>query len=456
MNGDSFFKQLKQLCRVVEQGLQGVTQEMENNQSKRGPAGAIKRLVDLKTDIQDMQDQGTQLLQRLSLEGKAFDKIWRISQQYIEIHQQRVQTIEEHWTKYGYQKPEIKPPEEKESVEMKDNQPNGDQNIADSVSATPDKDGSPTEWPRTPKLEDFGLSSLALSACKRPERTQVFAYPESNTNRPGETGRPLMEPLEGVSPCGEPQTPKPEDFGLNSLTPRALKQQARTRGPPPPEGIASRNKLDSVPDIFHHTGLSVTPGLLDNGDQASPCWKQDKKFLVPKLQDVSSYRRADKENFDVTHSPAPRFRAMTSGIGKEFQDITGIHRLPNSPELTSSKIHHSVPRPLPETPISQPIPPRNDLTPQSPFFLKKYQTMNPDLTKKDPKHWGSPEISQQPPTKHEEPLIMPQQPPIMQQQIPTMPQQPHQLECHGRTEAWSEIPQMPRLKGVYSLYPDSN
>lgn len=55
MNGDSFFKQLKQLCRVVEQGLQGVTQETENNQSKRGPAGAIKRLVDLKTDIQDMQ-----------------------------------------------------------------------------------------------------------------------------------------------------------------------------------------------------------------------------------------------------------------------------------------------------------------------------------------------------------------------------------------------------------------
>ena len=49
-----------------------------------------------------------------------------------------------------------------------------------------------------------------------------------------------MEPLEGASPCGGPQTPKPEDFGLNSLTPRALKQQARTRGLPHPEGIASR------------------------------------------------------------------------------------------------------------------------------------------------------------------------------------------------------------------------
>ncbi|XP_078341569.1 uncharacterized protein LOC111101193 isoform X2 [Crassostrea virginica] len=405
MNGDSFFKQLKQLCRVVEQGLQGVTQETENNQSKRGLAGAIKRLVDLKTDIQDMQDQGTQLLQRLSLEGETFDKILRISQQYLEIHQQRVQTIEEHWTKYGYQKPEINPPEEKEPVEVKDNQPNGDQNIADSV-AKPDKDGSPTEWPRTPKLEDFGLSSLALSVCKGPERTQVFAYPESNTNR---------------------------EIHLYRM-----------------------NKLDSVPDIFHHTGLSVTPGLLDNGDKASPCWKQDKKFLVPKLQDPSFYRRADKENFDVTQSPAPRFRAMNSGIGKEFQDITGIHCLQNSPELTSSKIHFSVPRSLPETPISQPIPPRNDLTPQSPFFLKKYQTMNPDFTKKDPKHWGSPEISQQPPTMHEQPPIMPRQPPIMQQHIPTMPQQPQQLESQGRTEAWSEIPQMPRLKGVYSLYTDSN
>ena len=64
---------------------------------------------------------------------------------------------------------------------------------------------------------------------------------------------------------------------------------------------------------------------------------------------------------------------MINDILQEFQDITGIHRLPNTPELTSSKIHHSVHRPIPETPISQPIPPRTDLTPQSPFFLKKYQ-----------------------------------------------------------------------------------
>ena len=59
-------------------------------------------------------------------------------------------------------------------------------------------------------------------------------------NRQGETGRPLMEPLEGASPCGGPQTPKPEDFGLNSLTPHSLKEPAMTQGLPHPEGIASR------------------------------------------------------------------------------------------------------------------------------------------------------------------------------------------------------------------------
>ena len=36
-------------------------------------------------------------------------------------------------SKYGFDYLEIKPPEEKEPVEVKDNQPNGDQNIADSV-----------------------------------------------------------------------------------------------------------------------------------------------------------------------------------------------------------------------------------------------------------------------------------------------------------------------------------
>ena len=36
-------------------------------------------------------------------------------------------------SKYGLHYLEINPPEEKEPVEVKDNQPNGDQNIADSV-----------------------------------------------------------------------------------------------------------------------------------------------------------------------------------------------------------------------------------------------------------------------------------------------------------------------------------
>lgn len=55
MNGDSFFRQLKQLCRVVEQGLQEVSDEVDNNRSKRGPAGAKKKIMDLKSDVEEMQ-----------------------------------------------------------------------------------------------------------------------------------------------------------------------------------------------------------------------------------------------------------------------------------------------------------------------------------------------------------------------------------------------------------------
>lgn len=55
MNGDSFFRQLKQLCRVVEQGLQEVSDEVDNNRSKRGPAGAQKKIMDLKSDVEEMQ-----------------------------------------------------------------------------------------------------------------------------------------------------------------------------------------------------------------------------------------------------------------------------------------------------------------------------------------------------------------------------------------------------------------
>lgn len=55
MNGDSFFRQLKQLCRVVEQGLQEVSDEVDNNRSKRGPSGAKKKIMDLKSDVEEMQ-----------------------------------------------------------------------------------------------------------------------------------------------------------------------------------------------------------------------------------------------------------------------------------------------------------------------------------------------------------------------------------------------------------------
>lgn len=41
----------------------------------------------------------------MEMDGKKFDKILRISKQYIEIHRQRVQKTEEYLAKYGYQKP---------------------------------------------------------------------------------------------------------------------------------------------------------------------------------------------------------------------------------------------------------------------------------------------------------------------------------------------------------------
>lgn len=52
-----------------------------------------------------LQNQGTHLLQKLEIDGKKFDKILRISKQYIEIHNQRVQKTQEYLAKYGYQKP---------------------------------------------------------------------------------------------------------------------------------------------------------------------------------------------------------------------------------------------------------------------------------------------------------------------------------------------------------------
>lgn len=418
MNGDSFFRQLKQLCRVVEQGLQEVSDEVDNNRSKRGPVGAKKKIMDLKSDVEEMQNQGTQMLQKLEMDGKKFDKILRISKQYIEIHRQRVQKTEEYLAKYGYQKPDIKPKEEEreEPVEDKESQCSGDQKMIDS-GTTPKKERSPSRGPRTPKPEDFGLSSLTLSACKRPEKTQVFTYPDVGSHR--------------------------------------------------------STKLDSVPDIFQHDGLQVTPGLL-GGNYSSPCWKKDdKKFLVPKLQD-SAFRKVDKENYDSSQSPIPRFKAMASGIGKEFQDITGIHRLPNTPELTTTKIFNPALRPLHDSPDQQRQPPKHssNLTPDSPFFLKKYKTAEAHFTSTGTEVQNPPRMPQQPPIMQQQPPTMPvqppvmshqfptmpQQPPMMQQQLPTMPQQPstvlQHLESRSGAELLTEMPQMPKLKGKYSIFTD--
>ncbi|XP_062614113.1 uncharacterized protein LOC134275836 [Saccostrea cucullata] len=340
-----------------------------------------------------------------------------------------------------------------EPVEVEENQSVEDQLTATDKRATPKKEKSPTGGPRTPKPEDFGLSSLTLSACKRPEKTQVLnshrKTPKKDSVPPAEA--PQEEPLPG------PRTPKPEDFGLSSLVLSACKHQDRTQVFSYPDTTSHRSKLDSVPDIFQHDGIQVTPSFL-GGKHASPGWKQDftdKKFLVPKVKD-GALRMRGKENFDQSSSPAPRFGSVNMKIGKELSDITGIHRLPNTPELTIPR-NYSAFRPPPDTPEmmstktelrSRPLPDTPELassktlmncrpppdtpelastktsyhTPETPVFLKQYKATEGSYTSAV---WKPP--------------IMPQEP-----------------QNKGRTEALKEMPQMPKLKGLYSYLSDVN
>ncbi|XP_061171301.1 spindle and kinetochore-associated protein 3-like [Saccostrea echinata] len=457
MNGDSFFKQLKQLARMVDRGLHDVTDEVENNYSKRGPAAAVKKVVDLKSDVKEMKCKGEELLYTLESEGKEFDKILKISTQYLEIHRQKIKKTEEYFAKYGYQKKvlEVKPTEEEKvetPVEEEENQSNEDQITAAEKRKTPKKEKSPSEGPRTPKPEDFGLSSLTLSACKRPEKTQVLTSHRKTPKKENvPAGAPQEEPLPG------PRTPKPEDFGLSSLVLSACKRQDKGQVFSYPDTTSQRSKLDSVPDIFQHDGIQVTPSFL-GGKHASPGWKQDfadKKFLVPKVKD-GALRMRGKENFDQSNSPAPRFGTMNVRIGKELSDITGIHRLPNTPELTLPRNYSAFrpppdtpelastktqlnSRPLPDTPElastnthfrSRPLPDTPELastnasnhTPETPVFLKKYKATEDSHTSGA---WKPP--------------IMPQEP---------------QNQSH--TEALKEMPQMPKLKGLYSYLSNVN
>lgn len=69
-----------------------------------------------------------------------------------------------------------------------------------------------------------------------------------------------------------------------------------------------------------------------------------------------------------------------------------------------------------------------------------------------------PTMPVQPPVMSHQLPTMPQQPPMMQQQLPTMPQQPstvlQHLESRSGAELLNEMPQMPKLKGKYSIYTD--
>ena len=70
---------------------------------------------------------------------------------------------------------------------------------------------------------------------------------------------------------------------------------------------------------------------------------------------------------------------MINNLLKEFQDNTGIHRLPNTPKLTFTNYHHSVPRSLPKIPISQPNP-----TPLPPKKRTSHFSLDhPDLSSLD-------------------------------------------------------------------------
>lgn len=186
--GDSntnFFSKLKTVCKNIEQGISQLQNEVETKTSSRSSGKTVMKLTSLKQEIQDMKVEGRQKCQTLDLEGKKFIELMECCRSLLDIQNHKLHNIEIFMNQYGYRDYTSKEPKAEKQEEDFDEK---DEMKENEKPSTPPQETKP-DRKRTPKPEDFGISSFTLRAMERGFNTiqqdpQIRAVPHSEARIP--------------------------------------------------------------------------------------------------------------------------------------------------------------------------------------------------------------------------------------------------------------------------------
>lgn len=232
---DEYFAPLRHLARRVDNEISRMGKEIENIRENGGsidPDGAYTKnfLQHARKDMKNLKSEARNLHDDLSLRGSTVIEAAELVTSMLDIYSERLESVEKFMENYGYGRPEIMDEESPEASWINE----AKEYVAD-FKTNSEKNSNPSDIP-----VDEGMKS----ECENRMPLDVAATPPSSMSN----GRRLS-----------PRTPRLEDFGLSDYTLSLFSKNCAQYTPPPstlPTG--SRNTDDNViHDVRQH--LSAVP-----------------------------------------------------------------------------------------------------------------------------------------------------------------------------------------------------
>ncbi|ESO89375.1 hypothetical protein LOTGIDRAFT_154483 [Lottia gigantea] len=319
---EPFFKQLYKLTHHIDTSiseLHGKLEEKVDYNCDNSQSVAI--LHDTKKEVRQLKKEAQSTFTDFSCNGKNFGRILSACQSFIDSSRSQLNKIEEHLSSYGYTRQvsqSNKMSNTATETENEDTDENDDDEDVDNedydegtyvvkngkskdiTTPSPTKNKKP-DLSKTPKLEDFGISSYGMQA--------MFRYTQNKqpSVRPSEIKDEAMEP-----PCGH-----------------------------------YHNRIDSVPQAFQHNGLTVTPSIV--GMFQWPPQTPDSCTPAPSFKKGLYYQN---------NTFSPEVFSQKSKTSHLESPVPPAFRTPGINQLNKVQINNAVlPQPSFTTDLDSPAPP---------------------------------------------------------------------------------------------------
>ncbi|KAK6170749.1 hypothetical protein SNE40_019062 [Patella caerulea] len=308
---ESIFSQLYRLTKNIELGTREIQQKVEdkkrNFQDDDDNDKAVQILQEKKSQVKQLKTNASSTLKSLSSSGRNFDQVLTACQTLIESQREELNKIESYLSNYGYVRPVVEEDKDEEGDEETEDKEetedidstSGNKKTSESETINTPPPNTKKSASRTPRMEDFGISSYGLQAISRMAQ-----------NKPVTGHNTRVKVTDQV----------------NIMTP------------------TTNYRNQSIPSAFNHDGFTVTPSIMDLSQW--PLYTPD-----------SCLPRANcKKNIYDQHANSPSVFA-TEATDSPLSPVLRTPAFKQMHHKLKESEHHKIPQPSFEQRSDSPVPP---------------------------------------------------------------------------------------------------